>query len=131
MKKTVYGIVTFFIVLAVAYAGLRIFYPSDQGCYGAPSTYVTAQILDQAIQIYAMGNNGRLPGTTREEIISALTKSSEDRPALVKEQIQFDSWGNLMEIRIDESNVLHIRSAGPDGIISNQDDIVVSQTLTK
>ena len=81
----------------------------------ATRTSITA--IEQAVQIFAMRHNGKLPDSLDE-----LTAGTDDKPGLLKEGALNDSWGTPFQYN-KTGKKFKIVSAGPDGEIGGEDDI--------
>ena len=81
----------------------------------ATRTSITA--IEQAVQIFAMRHNGKLPDSLDE-----LTAGTDDKPGLLKEGALNDSWGTPFQYT-KTGKKFKIVSAGPDGEIGGEDDI--------
>ena len=81
----------------------------------ATRTSITA--IEQAVQIFAMRHNGKLPDSLDE-----LTAGTDDAPGLLKEGALNDSWGTPFQYT-KTGKKFKIVSAGPDGEIGGEDDI--------
>jgi general secretion pathway protein G len=81
----------------------------------ATRTSITA--IEQAVQIFAMRHNGKLPDSLEE-----LTVGTDDAPGLLKEGALNDSWGTPFQYT-KTGKKFKIVSAGPDGEIGSEDDI--------
>lgn len=73
--------------------------------------------IEQAVQIFAMRHNSKLPDTLEE-----LTVDTDDNPGLLKEGAINDSWG-LPFGYTKTGRKFKITSAGPDGEMGTEDDI--------
>ncbi len=73
--------------------------------------------IEQAVQIFAMNHNGKLPDTLEE-----LTAGTDDEPGLLKEGAINDSWGTPFTF-VKTGKKFKITSAGPDGETGTEDDI--------
>ena len=73
--------------------------------------------LEQAVQIFAMKHNGKLPDTLEE-----LTVGTDDNPGLLKEGAINDSWGTPFGFS-KTGKKFKITSAGPDLEMGTEDDI--------
>ena len=85
-------------------------------------TYCTAPgsrvaTIEQAVQIFAMKHNGKLPETLEE-----LTAGTDDAPGLLKEGAINDSWGTPFGYS-KSGKKFKITSAGPDCEMGTADDI--------
>jgi len=81
----------------------------------ATRTSITA--IEQAVQIFAMNHNGKLPDQLEE-----LTQGTDDAPGLLKEGALNDSWGTPFTYT-KTGKKFKIVSAGPDGETGTEDDI--------
>ena len=81
----------------------------------ATRTSITA--IEQAVQIFAMRHNGKLPDSLDE-----LTAGTDDKPGLLREGALNDSWGTPFQYT-KTGKKFKIVSAGPDGEIGGEDDI--------
>ncbi|MEI7901445.1 MAG: type II secretion system protein GspG [bacterium] len=73
--------------------------------------------IEQAVQIFAMRHNSKLPDTLDE-----LTADTDDNPGLLKEGAINDSWGVPFGYT-KTGRKFKITSAGPDGEMGTEDDI--------
>ena len=73
--------------------------------------------IEQAVQIFAMKHNGKLPDALEE-----LTAGTDDEPGLLKEGAINDSWGTTFGYS-KTGKKFKITSAGPDGEMGTEDDI--------
>ena len=81
----------------------------------ATRTSITA--IEQAVQIFAMNHNGKLPDQLEE-----LTQGTDDSPGLLKEGAINDSRGSPFTYS-RTGKKFKIVSAGPDGEVGGEDDI--------
>lgn len=81
----------------------------------ATRTSITA--IEQAVQIFAMRHNGKLPDTLDE-----LTQGTDDHPGLLKENALNDSWGSPFSYT-KQGKKFKVISAGPDLETGTDDDI--------
>ena len=81
----------------------------------ATRTSITA--IDQAVQIFAMRHNGKLPDTLDE-----LTQGTDDKPGLLKENALNDSWGSPFSYT-KQGKKFKVISAGADLETGTDDDI--------
>jgi len=81
----------------------------------ATRTSITA--IEQAVQIFAMQHNGKLPDSLDE-----LTQGTDDAPGLLKEGALNDSWGSPFTYS-KTGKKFKIVSAGPDLETGTEDDI--------
>lgn len=73
--------------------------------------------IEQAVQIFAMKHNGKLPDALEE-----LTAGTDDEPGLLKEGAVNDSWGTTFGYS-KTGKKFKIVSAGPDCEMGTEDDI--------
>lgn len=73
--------------------------------------------IEQAVQIFAMKHNGKLPDALEE-----LTAGTDDEPGLLKEGAVNDSWGTTFGYS-KAGKKFKIVSAGPDCEMGTEDDI--------
>lgn len=73
--------------------------------------------IEQAVQIFAMRHNSKLPDTLEE-----LTTGTDDQQGLLKEGAINDSWGTPFGYSKTGSK-FKITSAGPDGEMGTEDDL--------
>jgi hypothetical protein len=125
MRKIPYGIVCLVLsgacaVSALTYAIVRSVVPqaADERVSGVAST---AHALYAAVSIFHQWN-GRYPGTNSSEILYALTNGAQAKAALLKAGAELDSWGTPFGVAIENEKTFFVRSAGPDGVMSNGDD---------
>ena len=81
----------------------------------ATLTSITA--IEQAVQIFAMRHNGKLPDTLEE-----LTAGTDEAPGLLREGALNDSWGTAFGYS-KTGKKFKISSAGPDLELGTADDI--------
>ena len=81
----------------------------------ATRTSITA--IEQAVQIFAMRHNGKLP-----DALDELTQGTDDAPGLLKEGALNDSWGTPFTYTRTGKR-FKIVSAGADGEVGTEDDI--------
>lgn len=81
----------------------------------ATRTSITA--IEQAVQVFAMRHNGKLPDSLEE-----LTIGTDDAPGLLKEGALADSWGTPFSYS-KQGKRFKIISAGPDGEVGTEDDL--------
>jgi general secretion pathway protein G len=81
----------------------------------ATRTSITA--IEQAVQIFAMRHNGKLPDSIEE-----LTAGTDDAPGLLKEGALNDSWGTPFGYT-KQGKKFKVSSAGPDGELGTEDDL--------
>ena len=73
--------------------------------------------IEKAINIFAMGHNGKLPDNLEE-----LTQGTGDEPGILKENSLNDSWGTPFGYS-KQGKKFTITSAGPDGEMGTGDDL--------
>lgn len=81
----------------------------------ATRTSITA--IEQAVQVFAMRHNGKLPDTLEE-----LTQGTDELPGLLKEGALNDSWGSPFSYT-KQGKKFKVVSAGPDLETGTDDDI--------
>jgi general secretion pathway protein G len=81
------------------------------------ATRTSIGAIEQAVNIFAMRHNGKLPDSLDE-----LTVSTDDRPGLLKEGSLTDSWGVPFGYT-KQGKRFTISSAGPDSEMGTEDDI--------
>jgi len=92
------------------------------------STKYNAYMLYSAIYYYAI-TNGTYPHGDSKEIGQALTSGTSSNPPILLACALNDSWGNRYDLSIENERALLVRSAGPDGVMSNTDDKVYEFSL--
>ena len=80
-------------------------------------TRTSIAAIEQAVQIFAMRHNGKLPDSLEE-----LTVGTDDAPGLLKEGALADSWGTPFQYT-KTGKKFKVVSAGPDGEIGTEDDL--------
>ena len=81
------------------------------------ATRTSIAAIEQAVQIFAMRHNGKLPDSLEE-----LTVGTDDAPGLLKEGALADSWGTPFQYT-KTGKKFKVVSAGPDGEIGTEDDL--------
>jgi len=81
------------------------------------ATRTSIGAIEQAVQIFAMRHNGKLPDTLEE-----LTQGTDDAPGLLKEGALNDSWGTPFGYT-KTGKKFKVSSAGPDGELGAEDDL--------
>ncbi len=81
------------------------------------ATRTSIGAIEQAVQIFAMRHNGKLPDTLEE-----LTAGTDDAPGLLKEGALNDSWGTPFGYT-KTGKKFKVSSAGPDGEMGTEDDL--------
>ena len=89
--------------------------PAEEARRQATRTSITA--IEQAVQIFAMRHNGKLPDSLEE-----LTTGTDDAPGLLKEGAMNDSWGTPFGYT-KQGKKFKVSSAGPDGEMGTEDDL--------
>ena len=84
------------------------------------ATRTSIAAIEQAVQIFAMRHNGKLPDQLEE-----LTQGTDDAPGLLKEGAINDSWGTPFTYT-KAGKKFKIVSAGPDGDVSTEDDNITN-----
>ena len=88
---------------------------SDEAREKATRTSIAA--IEQAARMFEI-RTGKYPDS-----IDQLTQPLGDRPALLDKKAMNDQWGNAFSYK-KTSNFIEIRSAGKDGAMNTQDDIL-------
>ena len=88
---------------------------SDEAREKATRTSIGA--IEQAARMFEI-RTGKYPDS-----IDQLTQPLGDRPALLDKKAMNDQWGNPFTFK-KTSNFIEIRSAGKDGAMNTQDDIL-------
>lgn len=81
------------------------------------ATRTSIGAIEQAVQIFAMRHNGKLPDSLDE-----LTAGTDDAPGLLKEGALNDSWGTPFGYT-KQGKKFKVSSAGPDGEMGTEDDL--------
>lgn len=81
------------------------------------ATRTSIGAIEQAVQIFAMRHNGKLPDSLDE-----LTAGTDDAPGLLKEGALNDSWGTPFGYT-KQGKKFKVSSAGPDGELGTEDDL--------
>ena len=81
------------------------------------ATRASIMAIKQAVQIYAMDHNSKLPDSLDE-----LTTGTDDKPGYLEEGALMDSWGNPFTYQ-KQGKKFKIISPGPDGEVGTDDDI--------
>jgi len=104
-------------ILGILYAGARLIFTGQDNEARITTTRGSIATIDQAINIFAMNHNGKLPDALEE-----LTQGTDDKPGLLKEGSLNDSWGTPFSYS-KQGKKFKITSAGPDTEMGTQDDI--------
>ncbi|MDI6774133.1 MAG: type II secretion system protein GspG [Verrucomicrobiota bacterium] len=81
------------------------------------ATRTSIQNICTAINLYET-ETGKLPASLRE-----LTAATQHRPGLLRDDNLRDSWGVEFHYKLKGEFDFEVRSAGPDGQMSNEDDL--------
>ena len=81
------------------------------------ATRASIGAIEQAARMFEI-RTGKYPDS-----IDQLTQPLGDRPALLDKKAMNDSWGNAFSYK-KTSNFVEIRSAGKDGAMNTQDDLL-------
>ena len=81
------------------------------------ATRTSIAAIEQAARMFEI-RTGKYPDS-----IDQLTQPLGDRPALLDKKAMNDQWGNPFTFK-KTSNFIEIRSAGKDGAMNTQDDIL-------
>lgn len=87
-----------------------------------------AHAIYNAVCYYAI-TNGTYPHGDSKEIGQALTSGTSSNPPILLACALNDSWENRYDLSIENERALLVRSAGPDGVMSNTDDKVYEFSL--
>jgi len=104
-------------ILGILYAGARLVFQGQDQEARITTTRGSIATIEQAVQIFGMKHNGKLPDTLEE-----LTQGTDDAPGLLKEGALNDSWGTPFSYT-KQGKKIKIVSAGPDCEMGTQDDI--------
>lgn len=104
-------------ILGILYAGARLVFTGQDNEARITTTRGSIATIEQAVQIYSMSHNGKLPETLEE-----LTQGTDDKPGLLKEGALNDSWGTPFTYT-KHGRKFTITSAGPDLESGTDDDI--------
>lgn len=104
-------------ILGILYAGARLIFTGQDQEARITTTRGSIATIEQAVQIFAMNHNGKLPDNLDE-----LTQGTDDKPALLKSGALNDSWGTPFTYS-KQGKKFTITSAGPDCEMGSQDDI--------
>ena len=104
-------------ILGILYAGARLVFTGQDQEARITTTRGSIATIEQAVQIFAMKHNGKLPDSLDE-----LTAGTDDAPGLLKEGAINDSWGTPFGYS-KAGKKFKITSAGPDGEMGSADDI--------
>ena len=73
--------------------------------------------IEKAVQIYAMGHNGKLPAS-----LDDLVQGTDDNPPLIKPESLLDPWGIPIGYERNGKSFT-LRSSGPDREMGTADDL--------
>jgi general secretion pathway protein G len=104
-------------ILGILYAGAKLVFTGQDQEARITTTRASINTIEQAIQIFAMGHNGKLPDSLEE-----LTQGTDDKPGPLKESALADSWGTPFQYT-KQGKKVKLVSAGPDGDFGTEDDI--------
>ena len=104
-------------ILGILYAGARLVFTGQDQEARITTTRGSIATIEQAVQIFAMRHNGKLPDTLEE-----LTTGTDEQPGLLKEGAISDSWGTAFGYS-KTGKKFKITSAGPGGEMGSADDI--------
>lgn len=104
-------------ILGILYAGARLIFTGQDQEARITTTRGSIATIEQAIQIFAMKHNGKLPDSLDE-----LTQGTDDAPGLLREAALTDVWGMPFSYAKQGKNFT-ITSAGPDGEMGTEDDL--------
>jgi general secretion pathway protein G len=104
-------------ILGILYAGARLVFTGQDQEARITTTRGSIATIEQAVQIFAMRHNGKLPDSLEE-----LTAGTDDAPGLLKEGAITDSWGTPFGYG-KTGKKFKVTSAGPDGEMGSADDI--------
>lgn len=91
-------------------------------------TSIKTHAIYNAVCYYAI-TNGTYPHGDSKEIGHALTSGTSSNPPILLACALNDSWENRYDLSIENERALLVRSAGPDGVMSNTDDKVYEFSL--
>ncbi len=104
-------------ILGILYAGARLIFTGQDTEARITTTRGSIATIEQAVQIFGMKHNGKLPDSLEE-----LTQGTDENPGLLKENALNDSWGTPFSYT-KQGKKVKITSAGPDCEMGTQDDI--------
>lgn len=104
-------------ILGILYAGARLIFTGQDQEARITTTRGSIATIEQAVQIFAMKHNGKLPDSLDE-----LTQGTDDAPGLLREAALVDVWGTPFGYSKQGKN-FKITSAGPDGEMGTEDDL--------
>jgi general secretion pathway protein G len=104
-------------ILGILYAGARLIFTGQDQEARITATRGSITTIEQAVQIFGMKHNGKMPDTLEE-----LTQGTDDAPGLLKEGALNDSWGTPFSYS-KSGKKFKITSAGPDTQMGTEDDI--------
>lgn len=104
-------------ILGILYAGAKLIFTGQDQEARITTTRGSIATIEQAVQIFGMKHNGKLPDALEE-----LTAGTDDAPGLLKEGALNDSWGTPFSYA-RQGKRFKITSAGPDCEMGSEDDI--------
>jgi general secretion pathway protein G len=104
-------------ILGILYAGARLVFTGQDQEARITTTRASIATIEQAVQIFAMSHNGKLPDSLEE-----LTQDIGDKPGPLKASALNDSWGTPFQYT-KQGKKFKIVSGGPDGEIGGDDDL--------
>lgn len=104
-------------ILGILAAGVVVSMSGHDKIARINTTRASIAQIQQAVQIFAMRHNSKLPDTLDE-----LTAGTDDEPGLLKEGAINDSWGTPFGYS-KTGQKFKITSAGPDGEMGTEDDL--------
>jgi general secretion pathway protein G len=104
-------------ILGILYAGARLIFTGQDQEARITTTRGSIATIEQAVQIFGMKHNGKLPDALEE-----LTAGTDDAPGLLREGALNDSWGTPFSYS-RQGKRFKITSAGPDCEMGSEDDI--------
>ena len=104
-------------ILGILAAGVVMNMSGHDKTARVTTTRASITQIEQAVQIFAMRHNSKLP-----DALDELTADTDDNPALLKEGAINDSWGTAFGYT-KTGRKFKIVSAGPDGEMGTEDDI--------
>ncbi len=104
-------------ILGILYAGVKLVMTGQDEQARITMTRGSIGTIEQAVQIFAMKHNGKLPDALEE-----LTQGTDSEPGLLRAGAITDSWGTQFGY-VKQGKKFTITSAGPDGEMGTDDDI--------
>ena len=102
------------ILVAVSAVNIR---GTSRSCLRVSATFQTLSVIVTAIQAWEV-KTGTLPDSLEQ-----LTVETDDAPAVLTKGSLYDSWGNAFQYTKIGTHRFEVRSAGPNGIMGDDDDI--------